>query len=114
MLFQTTRIEDLKDVVIINTNQDPKKIGCLELPIKQQKDNYYAVIEESKTNLPKISLFKGITKDISNDRIYIFPIKASSQASATSKAIKEARKRYIRYHQLHPNLSNLKIYVDYN
>lgn len=114
MAFQTTRIEDLKDVVIINTNQNPKKIGRIRYPNPQQKDNYYAVIQESKTDLPKISLFKGTTKDSSSNGLYIFPIKASSPASATSQAIKEARKRYVRYHQLSPNLSNLQIYVDYN
>lgn len=98
-MFQTTKIEDCKDVVLINTNQNPKKIGSLELPVSQQKEDYFATIIENKES-SKITLLiqKGTSKDLN-----VFKTKASSWESARSKAVKEARKKYPKF----------KIHVDY-
>lgn len=112
MYLKTTRIEDCKDIIIINTNQNPKKIGSLVIPKSQQKEDFFAIINEGKDKmLPVIYLSKGTTKDTTVPSIYVFRIKASSPASAKSQAIKEARKRYLRYNNLNLTTSNLNIHA---
>ena len=108
MSYQTTRIEDYKDAVIINTNQNPKKIGSLVIPKSQLKEDFFATINQSEDLiLPVISLSKETSKDQN-----VFRIKASSLASAQSKAIKEFRKRYLRYNNLNLTTSNLHFHVN--
>jgi hypothetical protein len=91
------RIEDL---VFINTNQNPKKVGRLILPISQQKEDYFATINTSKeSSRITLSITKGTSKDLN-----VLKIKASSWESARSKATKEVRKK-------HPKFN---IHVNYN
>ncbi len=113
-MYQTTKFGDIKDIIIINTNQNPKRIGRLELPKSQKKDDYYAVIKEADNELPRIYLSKGSTNEQSQVGSFIYRIKASSRDSANAQSIKEARRRYIRYNKLNVSTSNLNIYVDSN
>jgi hypothetical protein len=109
----TTLFEDVKDIIIINTNQ--KKIGKINLPKSQPKKDYYATINEANI-CPSIVLSDGQSKVVSENGVFIFHIKATSVASAKAQAIAEAGKRYLLRNNLKSSslTSNINIHVESN
>ena len=90
-------------VVIINTQllkNGKKALGKNNsISKKQSKEDYFAIIKESKDLYPRISLFKGTTIDDSYKGMLVYKFKASSIESAKSKAVKEAKRRWCKFHQ---------------
>lgn len=109
MYFKQQSIE-ASGVQVIDTMQ--KKVGRVNLPKSQKELQFFAIINESKDSTPSVTLSSGQTKDASKPGAYVYQFTAKNTASAKVKAVKEARKRYIRYHQLSSSTSNIWINVE--
>lgn len=108
-------LTESKGQVLINTGQDPSKIGKLLYGNFQSKETYFALFNENSEDIPPtVYVSKGHTQQSSKPGTYVFIFKASSPKSAESKAKKEARKRYIKHFDYSETTSNITINVQSN
>jgi len=105
-------LSESRGQVLINTGQNPNKIGRLSLDNFQNKEDYHALVQETNDGrYPRIYVSKGRTQHVSKPGIHVLIFKASSPKSAQSIAKKEARKRYLKHFNYSETTSNIFIDV---
>lgn len=108
-------LHDSIDYKLVNTHQNPKKLGRLSFGNFQNKEDYFALVQETIDGRPPVVyVSKGRTQHIPRPGIHVLIFKASSPKSAQSIAKKEARRRYLKQFNYSETTSTFFINVQSN